>query len=152
MKTIIFLFLFGLSLTVFDPEKSLEYAKNYCDQEYPIYSELDLDDGFSGMFVSRAIQYAGHSVMVCFEWKGEIFYIPKGHSLMHCLSKHGWKSTTTPPKKFKKGYPIFRKTDNAAMIFDSFKGNNVYAYGHLFDTGYCNQPLGEKNDFIYYYL
>ena len=125
------MFLFGLSLTTFDPKKSLEYAEEYCDYSYPIYDKIDMEQGVSGIFASKAIQYAGHSVMVCFEWVDEDYYIPKRSKLKFCLSKHGWKSSTTPPKKFKAGYPIFRKMDDAAIIFGSFDGNSVYGYAHL---------------------
>ena len=153
MNAIIYAFLFGLALTYpYDPEKMLEYAKEYCDYSYPVYEKIDLENGVSGIFVSKAIQYAGFSVMRCFEWKDENFYIPKGYQLMSCLSKRGWKSSSTRPKDFEPGNPIFRKEDNAAMILDHFEGTSVYMYAHLFETGYCNAYAGEEDEFIYYYL
>ena len=153
MKAIIYAFLFGFALTwPYDPEKMLEYAKEYCDYEYPIYKKINREDGVSGIFVSKAIQYAGCSVMVCFEWVDEDYFIPKGYKLMNCLSKHGWKSSSRRPKDFEPGYPIFRKDDNAAMILDHFEGSSVYIYGHLFEYGYCNVYGGEEDEFIYYYL
>ena len=62
------LFFFGLALTwSYDPEKVLEYAEEYCDYSYPIYQKISVESEVSGIFVSKAIHYAGFSVMVCFE-------------------------------------------------------------------------------------
>ena len=68
MKAIIYALFFGLALTwSYDPEKVLEYAEEYCDYSYPIYQKISVESEVSGIFVSKAIHYAGFSVMVCFE-------------------------------------------------------------------------------------
>ena len=154
MKALIFLFLFGISLTwSFDPEKALNYAKKNCQYSYPIYDKLDLTSGdYSGIFTSQALYEGGAVIMWCFEWKDENFWIPRARNLMNCLLKHQWKSSTRPPKSFRPGYPIFSKTYNQAMIFGSFNGTKVNIYGHIGNMGHCNVEFGDKDDFIYFYL
>ena len=153
MKGIFFLFLIGLSLTYqFDPNGSLEYAKEYCDKPYPIYEQIDKEQISSGTFVSQSIHKGGKfSVMVCYEWRDENFFIPFATELKRCLTRHGWKSSTTPPKRFRAGYPIFIKKNDIAVIFDHFEGDSVYGYTHEEGEYYCNEYIGEKDEFYYFY-
>ena len=153
MKGIIFFFLIGLSLTYpFDPKGSLEYAKEHCDKPYPIYSKMEEENIHSGTFVSQCIHEGGSfSVMVCFEWRDENFFIPFGGELQRCLVRHGWKSSTTPPKNFEAGYPMFIKKNNIAVIFDHFEGDSVYGYTHYKGEYYCNEYIADKDDFYYFY-
>ena len=86
MKLVIFfVFIWIISNNLWS-KKTLEYAEEYCDYSYPIYDKIDMEQGVSGIFVSKAIQYAGHSVMVWFEWVDENYIIPKGSKLKFCLS------------------------------------------------------------------
>ena len=150
MKAYILLLLFELFLN-YDTEAALNYAKEYCDRPYPIYSKLDPNKGTSAMFASRVIHAGKFSVMVCHEWADEDRFIPSSYGLMRCLSRHGWKSSKKFPKNFKPGYPLFF-ADGYSMIAGTVNGkDDIRVYAHSPYT--CNEYVDlENEEVVYYYL
>ena len=145
MKSILILLLLGVSLC-YNAGAAVSYAKKYCktyNKEYPRF------DGDCSNFVSQCLNAGGMNLLDCahvrnINGKGTFGSVT---TLKTCLTKKGWKSSTTRPKSFKAGYPMFRGNTHT-IIATYVSADKVLYCGHTQDV--CDGVL--KGDVTYYYL
>ena len=150
MKALIVLVLIGLTLSKYDPAKGAEYAKKYCKHYNKNYNNYANSGGDCANFVSQCLIAGGLNLKDCPspDKHGCIPYVP---NLKTCLSKKGFKSSTSKPKHFKAGYPVIFGSYHAT-IASEVNGDKVYLCAHTND--HCNSLLTSSwgSPIIYYYL
>jgi hypothetical protein len=147
MKTIILLFLIGLSFT-YDPAAAVKYAKKYWQNYNPNYANYKNDGGDCANFVSQCMIAGGFSFKSCsVSWRDGHGCLPRVRDLKSCLEQKGWHHSTTKPAKFKAGYPLFKTSGSHAMLATKVEGNNVYFAAHT--TNYYDHKLTYSVDYYY---
>ena len=134
-----------VSLSAYNRDKAISYARKYCKSYNPAYKRYNGAD--CANFVSQCLKEGGQSLSGCngLDEKGAIPYVP---NLESCLTKKGWKSSRGVPKQFKAGYPFFIPKQHA-MIATAVNGKTITYCGHTNDR--CDATVtSEKYD--YYYL
>ena len=128
-------------------KEAIEYARKYCENHNTDYVYLRDDVNEKVNFVSQCLFEGGQSFSGC---RGKDIYgmLRTYNDLTNCLTKKGWKNSTTKNDKIKEGYPAFVKETRNFLIITDFKDNKVIYCSH---KGICDQEIGENN-LIYYYL
>ena len=129
MKLTLLLALIGLALS-YNADAAVTYAIKYCrdyNNNYNTYPGVDCAN-----FVSQCLIAGGQTLSGCsgLDSKGTL---PAVSDLKTCLSKKGWKSSSTKPSSFKAGYPFFHNSYSHAMIATKISGSYVYYAGHTND-------------------
>ena len=145
MKLTLLIALIGLALS-YNAGKAVTYALKHCksyNKNYNTYPGLDCAN-----FVSQCLIAGGQTLSGCsgLDSKGTL---PAVSDLKTCLSKKGWKSSSTKPSSFKAGYPFFHNSYAHAMLATKISGSKVYYAGHTNDR--CGNAY-MTGDVTYYYL
>ena len=147
MKTIILLFLIGLSFS-YNPGEAVKYAKKYWQNYNPKYANYKNDGGDCANFVSQCMIAGGLSFSGCnVSWRDGHGCLPRVKDLKSCLTQKGWHHSTSKPAKFKAGYPIFSRSHSHAMLATTVDGNTVKFAAHT--TNYYDHKLSESVDYYY---
>ena len=145
MKAILLFLLIGLTLS-YSTSGALSYAKKYCSSYNRNYYKYDGKD--CANFVSQCMHEGGGQDFSGCGGKDAKGMIPAVANLKSCLKSKGWKSSSTKPKGFVAGYPVFVKSYSHAMLAGGFSGSDVLCYSHTNER--CNEPYAaSKLDFYY---
>ena len=146
MKIVVLFLLFTIAFS-YDCSKAVEYATKYCDHYNPEYHNYARQGGDCANFVSQCLKAGGLDLSTCsgVDDKGSVYGIT---NLKSCLRKLGWKSSSSRPKSFKAGYPVFLKSRLHAMIASYVSDREVRICAHT--NNRCNIQFNK--DLIYFYL
>ena len=146
MKEIILLLLISVTFT-YNTTAAVEYAEAHWklyNNDYNDYSETSGEDA---NYVAQCLIAGGLDLKGCsLDNMGSI----KSHTnLATCLKIKSWKSSTTKPKSFKTGYPIF--IGSHPVIANNITNNDITFCSHSFDV--CDASMnGLVANIVYYYL
>ena len=145
MKITLLLALIALTLS-YNAGNAVSYALKYCKKYNKNYNTYPGED--CANFVSQCVKAGGQSLSGCagLDGKGAI---PLVSNLKKCLSKKGWKSSSTKPGSFKAGYPFFHNSYAHAMLATKISGSKIYYAGHTNDR--CGDVY-MTGGVTYYYL
>ena len=129
MKVIILFSLLVIAIT-YDGNKAANYALKYCRNYNPYYNNYPGND--CSNFVSQCLRAGGQDFDGC-SGKDNKGGIPRVTDLQNCLKKKGWKSASTRPSAFKRGYPLFLNNIPHGMIATQINPNSVNFASHSSD-------------------
>ena len=137
MKIVVLFLLLAIAFS-YDRDKAVEYAKKHCDHYNSHYHNYATEGGDCANFVSQCLKAGGLDLSKCsgHDSKGSI---PGVANLKSCLKKKGWKSSSSRPKSFKAGYPVFVKKYSHAMIASHVSDGEVRVCSHTKNR--CNTKL-----------
>ena len=144
MRTILLLFLIGLSLS-YNPGAAVSYARKYCSNYNRAYENYASMGGDCANFVSQCMIAGGFSFKGCSGWVDYYGCMPRVIEQKNCLKSKGWKEYTSRPNCFKAGYPFFFG-DSHAVLASYVSGNTVKYCGHTNDR--CDYTL--SGSVLYY--
>ena len=144
MRTILLLFLIGLSLS-YNPGAAVSYARKYCSSYNRAYENYASMGGDCANFVSQCMIAGGFSFKGCSGWVDSHGCMPRVTEQKNCLKSRGWKEYTSRPNCFKAGYPFFFG-DSHAVLASYVSGNTVKYCGHTNDR--CDYTL--SGSVLYY--
>ena len=107
MKTILFIFLLGLTFS-YDRIGAANYAQKYCNNYNPEYKKYSDQNEENVNFVSQCIGIGGGQDFEGCEGRDDKGMFTKGLDLKNCLISKGWKTAITS----KKGSIAFLIIDN----------------------------------------
>ena len=145
MKVTLLLVLLGFALS-YNPGAAVNYALAHCrnyNRNYKTYPGEDCAN-----FVSQCLIAGGQSLSGC-SGTDEKGAIPGVNNLKTCLSRKGWKSSSTRPSGFKAGYPFFHNSYQHAMIATKVNSGSVNYAGHTNDR--CGE-VTISSGVTWYYL
>ena len=145
MKYFLFALLLTLSLS-YDGNKAKNYALQYCRNYNTAYNKYPGVD--CANFVSQCLKAGGFDFSNCSgkDNKGMIINCGK---LSSCLTKNGWKSSSSRPSGFKIGYPFFLKDYSHVMLSTAINSKSISYAGHTNDR--CGD-MTISSGIVYYYL
>ena len=129
MKFFSFLLLIALAIS-YDGNAAVNYALKYCRNYNPAYNKYPGVD--CANFVSQCLKAGGFSNSNCDGRDSKGMIINCGY-LSKCLKKNGWKSASTRPSAFKKGYPFFLNDYSHVMLATKINSGSVNYAGHTND-------------------
>ena len=148
MKNIILLVLIGLASLAYNPSKAVSYARKYCINHNYIYYNYASQGGDCANFVSQCMIAGGMSFTNCkVSWIDSKGCLPRVADLKSCLQQKGWKHSTSRPKNFKAGYPIFLTSSSHAMLATGIYGSGVYFCAH--DNDRCDATINSGIEYYY---
>ena len=129
MKYAVFILLLALAIS-YDGGAAVNYALAHCKKYNSAYNSYPGVD--CANFVSQCMYAGGQRFSGCTgqDNKG---MIPLVANLKSCLKNKGWKSSSTRPSSFKKGYPFFHNSYSHAMIATQVNSGSVNYAGHTTD-------------------
>ena len=151
MKFLAFLLLIALAIS-YDGNAAVNYALKYCRNYNPAYNKWTGFDGAN--FVSQCLKAGGFNFSNC-DGKDSKGMVVNILFLSECLKKNGWKSASTRPSAFKKGYPFFMKLNDYSAVYDhvflatKINSGSVNYAGHDWDR--CGE-VTISSGLTYYYL
>ena len=148
MKNMILLVLIGLASLAYNPSKAVSYARKYCKNYNPYYSNYAYIDGESSHFVSQCMIAGGMDFKTCsVSWIDSQGCLLRVGDLKSCLQQKGWKHSTSRPNNFKAGYPIFTTSGSHAMLATGIYGSGVYFCAH--DNDRCDATINSGIEYYY---
>ena len=145
MKAILFCLLLGITLC-YNANNAISYARRYCGKYNPSYANYRNMGGDCANFVSQCLIAGGQSLSGCStDGKG---CVPGVSNLKSCLTKKGWKSSSSVPRGFKAGYPVI--FSGHATIASSVSGSTVLVACH--SNPHYDSPTSWYGTPTYYYL
>ena len=148
MKNIILLVLIGLASLAYNPSAAVSYARKYCKNYNPQYSNYASVGGDCAHFVSQCMIAGGMNFRTCsVSWIDNYGCLPRVSDLKSCLQQKGWKHSTSRPSNFKAGYPIFLTSGSHAMLATGIQENGVYYCAHTNDR--CDAFITSGIEYYY---
>ena len=144
MKTILLLFLIGLSLS-YDPGAAVSYAWKYCSNYNKNYANYATMGGDDVNFVSQCMIAGGFSFKGCSGKVDDYGCMLRVQEQKSCLRSKGWKEYSSRPNCFKAGYPLFFGYSHAVLA-SYVSGNTIRYCGHTLDR--CDYTL--SGSVLYY--
>ena len=145
MKYFLFTLLIALSIS-YNGDNAVTYALKYCrnyNKAYNKYPGVDCAN-----FVSQCLKAGGFDFSNCAGQDSKGMIINCGN-LRNCLKNKGWKSASTRPAAFKKGYPFFLNDYSHVMLATKINSGSVSYAGHTNDR--CGD-VTISSGVTYYYL
>ena len=148
MKIILFVLLISFSLCIYEPDKAIKYAKNYCDTYNKPYSS---DNFEPSNFISQCLDYGGQRFDSCAN-KNSNNIIKGANNLIKCLKIHKWTELDTS-SNIQPGWIIRQKNGSFLGIITEVSGTSVKYCAHESEEGkfVCDKQLSSLTINLIYY-
>ena len=135
------------SIISYDPNKAVEYAKNWAYKRNPKYHDYSNEGGDCANFVSQCLIAGGFSTSGCIGNYGQGGTIPYVPNIEICLVQKGWKKATSMPARGipKGGVITFNSGGHTALVVQG--GTNPLIAGHTQDVWMGSSNYGTRTYF-----
>ena len=145
---LLILYLIGYSFS-YNGQAAYNYAQRWANDRNPKYHDYSNEGGDCANFVSQCLIAGGLSLSDCYGNYGVGGTIPYVPNLQSCLTKKGWKSSTSIPSK---GLPVgavitFNDGGHTALVVRS--GTSPLIAGHTTDVWMGSANYGYNNKYYW---